>query len=179
MVIRIACFVTTVFKKMLPFNRDFVLILFYMSKTAFDLPRYLFLKYIRHAVVRFCVEDSEGDKSITAVGFHISDGLIVTARHVASQKIESIKREPDGVEVKAETFFFHDDDNVDLVVIQSDFHKLIPSNPKQKRIFAIPLGQYLDEWLEDDFVLSKVLVMGYPRIPNTLKLILVSAEAED
>lgn len=150
-----------------------------MSKSAFDL-RYLFLKF-RNGVVRICIEQARepnrGDKGI-GTGFHIGEGLIVTARHVATEKIDFIKREPDGMIVTITGCIFDDDENVDLAVLKTDFHNLPPPNPRQKRICLLPLGQYLDEWLGDDFVLSKVLVMGFPRIPMTQETILVSAEAE-
>jgi hypothetical protein len=154
-----------------------------MPNTNFDL-RHLYLRY-RDAIVRICVtisvidEAGQGEKQSLGTGFHIGEGLIVTARHVANQTIKSITRESGGTPVIIEKKIFPEDCAVDLAILVTNFHKLDPpSGGKQKRIPCIPLGQYLDSWLGDDFILSKVLVMGYPNIPMSTAPFLVSAEAE-
>jgi S1-C subfamily serine protease len=146
-----------------------------MPRASFDL-RYLFLKY-RDAIVRICTVNGAGDEE-TGTGFHIGEGLIITARHVAAQKITVIRREPDNLLVPIQTLIFHQNGKVDLAIVKSQFHELSPANPRQRRVCSLPLGQYLDEWLSNDFVLSKVLVMGFPRIPMTIDQIMVSSEAE-
>lgn len=42
----------------------------------------------------------------------------------------------------------------------------------------IPLGEHLNDWVGDEFVLSRVLVMGYPRIPMSGRTGLVAAIGE-
>src|ERR1051325_7642951 len=64
-----------------------------MAKGSFDL-RHLYLKY-RRAIVRIAVVDGHGDHSM-GTGFHIGEGLSVTAAHIATEKVQSVKRECDG-----------------------------------------------------------------------------------
>src|ERR1051325_11566424 len=145
-----------------------------MAKASFDL-RHLYLKY-RRAIFRVAVIDGKGDQSM-GTGFHVGEGLIVTAAHVAREKLQSIKRDSDGATVAVSGIVFPDDERIDLAILKTDLLKL-PSDGSSKRVERIPLGQYLDAWLGDDFILSKVLVMGYPRIPFAQQFFLVSAEAE-
>src|SRR6202044_635753 len=42
----------------------------------------------------------------------------------------------------------------------------------------IPIGGHLNDWLDDEFILWKVLFMGYPRIPLSKEPVLVVYEGE-
>jgi hypothetical protein len=41
-----------------------------------------------------------------------------------------------------------------------------------------PIGGHLDDWIGDELVLSKVLLMGYPPVPFSKKPVLLAAEGE-
>ena len=43
---------------------------------------------------------------------------------------------------------------------------------------TIPLGSHLDDWLNDDFVLTEAIIMGYPPVPFSNGPVLVSARGE-
>src|SRR4051812_4731946 len=49
--------------------------------------------------------------------------------------------------------------------------------PREKTDF-IPLGGHLDNWLGDELLLSRALVMGYPPVPTTVDAFLVAVESE-
>ena len=110
----------------------------------------------RKAMVRVTVESPDGNIT-NGAGFHVGSGLLATARHVVEgNKIVSITSECDhhrydGV---VASVHFPGDANTDLVILRTN---LLPSE-------FIPLGFHLDDWVSG-FVLSRVLVMGYPRVP--------------
>lgn len=161
--------------------------------------RDLYLKY-RKCIVRIIVGSESGDLH-TGTGFHIGDGLIVTARHVLKQtmmkqtisgeelsevdrRIDSITREVDGQFLTSGSVFYHPDKNVDLAVIETDFEEQLfsgeatPRPDGRKKSVSIPIGSHLDGWISDQFVLCKVLVMGYPSVPWARSLELITTEGE-
>src|SRR6266568_5669297 len=141
----------------------------------------LYLKY-KPCIVRITVFTNAGDLH-TGTGFHIGDGLIVTARHVmreivkkpsisgedeieVDRRIESISREIDEQVLTVEKVYYHSDNRVDLAVLETNFEAhAFPEKsntvgvPKMKSA-AIPIGAQVDGWISDQFVLCKVLVMG-------------------
>jgi hypothetical protein len=67
--------------------------------------------------------------------------------------------------------FFHSDAAIDVAVFAPE--ALHPSTP------CVPLGTHLDDWIvRRSFVMSEVLVLGYPPIPLTREAHLVAARAE-
>src|SRR2546425_13307934 len=98
--------------------------------------RDLYLKY-KSCIVRITVRTHAGDLH-TGTGFHIGDGLIVTARHVmqetvrkpgivgevsveVTRTIDSVTRETDGQALTITKEYYHSDNKVDLAVLETDF----------------------------------------------------------
>lgn len=161
--------------------------------------RDLYLKY-RPCIVRIVVRTNAGDLS-TGTGFHIGDGLVVTARHVLRERflkpgivgeveaerdttIFSITRDIDGQSLTMSRAYYHGDFRVDLAILETDFEVYGFSDPTTGRGLAkgrsvsIPIGSHVDDWISNQLVLSKVLIMGYPKIPWAESSVLVTTEAE-
>jgi hypothetical protein len=151
------------------------------------------------------VTDAEGKESIGSA-FHIGEGVFVTARHVVENvNISEVKmthelRRPlqevipeysdDAIAEITKTIgqsptwpvfqapskidkgpYFHSDAAIDVAVFA--VNGLHPETPH------VPLGRHLDDWIgRIEFVLSEVLVLGYPPIPLTREAHLVVARAE-
>src|SRR5258708_6664465 len=98
--------------------------------------RHLYLKY-KPCIVRIIVITHKGDLH-TGTGFHIGDGLIVTARHViqatlrkpdivgevdvqVDMKIDSVTREIDEQALTVRKRHYHSDNKIDLAVLETDF----------------------------------------------------------
>jgi hypothetical protein len=152
------------------------------------------------AVAYVAVEKPDGTQSI-GTATHVGEGVFVTARHVIDghaivevgstehlhvrlpEGADSRMRVHDGDEVwpahlvangsmtLASDVVFHSDPDVDLAAFRvADCDPMTP---------WIPLGSHLDDWLgSGDFVLSEVIVMGYPPIPMSRKPYIVAARAE-
>lgn len=161
--------------------------------------RVLYLKY-RPCMVRISVTNALDDLH-TATGFHIGDGLIVTARHVMRETVkkpdiigevevevdrtlQGIIREVDQQNLTVTKAHYHSDIRVDLAVLETDFEAHVLRNDSgikranQGRSASIPIGSHVDGWISDQFILDKVLVMGYPAVPWAQSSVLVTAEAE-
>ncbi len=139
------------------------------------------------------VELPNGDRSIGSA-FHVGDGVFVTARHVVDKvKIVSMATTeryyvPDDngnttihgdpqkyrsewpKELNLENGpYFHPDERVDVAAIVC----------KEKDIIPIPLGDHLDDWINDSqFVLAETVIMGYPPIPFSKEPLLIAARGE-
>lgn len=139
------------------------------------------------------VRNNEGDTNIGSA-FHIGEGIFITARHVVENKnIISIgnteswyRPNPNGlvhINNGKERYdliapcegriisgpYYHADDSIDIAALIVEGLD-VPS---------IPLGGHLDDWINDsDFVLNKVIVMGYPPIPFSKKPLLFTARGE-
>ena len=138
-------------------------------------------------MVHIIVKTSTGDYA-NGAGFHIGDGYIVTARHVIENHvIESVCGYRYGRGISINKIFYPSDPRIDLALLATDFslqyflEKVTivdgEGNPTEKVGF-IPLGGHLDDWLGDELVLSKVLLMGYPPIPLSQEPVLVAVEGE-
>ena len=135
-----------------------------MTKVTNELRDSLFKEY-KDAMVYIEVQAHGGIISIGS-GFHLGEGVIITARHVVeNKKIKSLSNDLKVVSGP----FFHDDENVDLAAIIVD----------KKDWIYIPLGFHLDDWINDeDFMLAQTIIMGYPPIPFSTQPLLVAATAE-
>jgi hypothetical protein len=139
------------------------------------------------------VEKPDGSRGIGSA-FHVGDGVFVTAAHVTrGNRVLSVattqqSRWPDengnitihGREGKfkssfpsdlrfASEPFYHPDERIDVAAIQIDLKETLP---------AIPLGSHLDDWLGNDFTLSRALIFGYPPIPFTSEPVLIGSIGE-
>jgi Trypsin-like peptidase domain len=151
------------------------------------------------------VKNSEGDESIGSA-FHVGEGVFVTARHVVdgftivdvkpTHEIRRPLREvipeytDEAIKAIKDTLgqaptwpvfqsslgitkgpFFHSDEEIDIAVFATE--GLHPETPH------VPLGSHLDDWVaRTNFVLSEVLVLGYPPIPLTRGPFLIASRAE-
>lgn len=80
-------------------------------------------------------------------------------------------RFPDGAHVQKT--LFSSTTEADIALLQADFNGHLSPNAAD-----VEIGGYLDDWVDDQFILSRVLLMGYPRIPlaSNAELVTVSGE---
>lgn len=149
--------------------------------------RDLYFKF-RVCMVRIGVRTDEGDLR-NGSGFHIGEGYIVTARHVVENKIVEVvpHRYANSAYLDVSDIYFHSDPKIDLAVLKTNFSlewymsdRLQFSGPGKvpEKTNFIPIGFHLDDWTGDEFILSKVLLMGYPAIPLSRDTTLVAVEGE-
>lgn len=145
------------------------------------------------ALAYVAVRTSRGTDAI-GTAFHVGEGVLLTARHVVEHndivEIATTERhripDPEGLVtvygqegrfrdavIGTATLvsgpYFHPDPQVDVAA-------LVVSGVEPK---VVPLGSHLDDWLNDEaFVLSDVVVMGYPPIPFSKRPVLVASKAE-
>jgi len=136
--------------------------------------------------------DKNGDEAIGTC-FHIGDNVFITARHVVDNyKIKEIgttvyqRRFFETEETKDKGFadlsldycpqktskfkgpYYHPDDRIDIAALVID----------DIQCAVLPLGDHLDDWLGDEFVLSQAVIMGYPIIPFSQQPLLISSKCE-
>ncbi len=142
----------------------------------------------RYCMVHIVVKTSTGDYA-NGAGFHIGDGYLVTARHVVENQVivsvSGYRYSSDDISIKK--IFYPSDPRVDLALLATDFslqyflEKVTITDTggnSSEKVGLIPLGGHLDDWLGDELVLSKVLVMGYPPIPLSQEPVLVAVQGE-
>jgi len=152
------------------------------------------------AMVYIEVKDETGKLDVGS-GFHVGEGVFVTARHVVENlSVQEIgMTESTSVPIenadKSRTFvvrdgvrqpvhdvrngvlrlkrgpYLHRDSTVDVAVFQVE--QIDPLTP------VVQLGSHLDDWLgESDFVLTEAVILGYPQIPKTKRPNLIGTRAE-
>jgi S1-C subfamily serine protease len=139
----------------------------------------------KYSMVRITVRTQTGDLS-NGSAFHIGDGWLATAAHVVRDDIEEIVSEYYEKKLKIEKIIFHNDKKVDLAIIKTDLDlshylkKTTIYNPPEgfRQIDHVDVGGHLDDWIGDELVLSKVLLMGYPPIPFSNQAVLLASEGE-
>jgi hypothetical protein len=135
-----------------------------MAEIIKKLKESLYKEY-KDAMVYIEVVSNERDLSIGS-GFHLGEGVIITAKHVLENK--TIKSLSYGLKVESGPYF-HNNESVDLAAIVVD----------RKDLLYIPLGGHLDDWINnEDFMLAQTIIMGYPPIPFSAEPLLVAATAE-
>lgn len=154
------------------------------------------------ALAYIAVEQNDGTQSIGSA-FHVGDGVFVTARHVvegnnilevSTATSSFIPLSDEDTETPSCTVFngeesfrahrispqvlaiskgplFHEDPDIDIAVFKvSNLDKHTPH---------IPLGDHLDDWLgKDDFLLTDVLILGFPPVPFSNEPRLIGARGE-
>lgn len=136
-------------------------------------------------------------------GFHLGDGYIATARHVAANNPEvwahkfigSSKRDAkkafsskDASDrgdhlLSIKRKFFPGDSKIDVAVLETDFDPSfylsddLSSDVKKRGHFSLQLI-YDEDFYESDILLRSVLIMGYPPIPQTYKPHTVAVAAD-
>jgi S1-C subfamily serine protease len=153
--------------------------------------RRLYNKY-NECVVRIAIETPEGVQS-NAAGFHVGDGVIATARHVVKgNRILEVRSGGHGIGVvTVNDVILATDPKVDLAILKTNFqldHYLtkvtfVSGGDEDVQRNAdktdyVPIGEHLNEWIDDGFMLSKVIVMGFPRIPLSKEPVLAAYAGE-
>lgn len=137
-------------------------------------------------MVRITVRTELGDLS-NGSAFHIGDGWLVTAAHVVNGgKIEEIVSEYCSQDLEIEKIICHSDERVDLAILKTnlDLNHYLTKTAKHGspegfvQTDHIEIGGHLDDWIGDELVLSKVLLMGYPPVPFSRDPVLLASEGE-
>ncbi len=140
----------------------------------------------KYSMVRVSVKTKAGDLS-NGSAFHIGDGWLATAAHVVnSGEIERIISEYCQQKLKIEKIICHNDERVDLAILKTNLdlnHYITKTSivhPPEGFVQTdhIQIGGHLDDWIGDELVLSKVLLMGYPPIPFSNDAVLLATEGE-
>ncbi|TWI58288.1 hypothetical protein IQ16_08194 [Bradyrhizobium huanghuaihaiense] len=136
-------------------------------------PAELFHRY-ELCVVRVQVTLPSGDIG-NGTAFHIGGGAFVTAKHVVEGMADIVLFEGDtryGKEGHPVTKILpHSNDDIDLAILLSDLWKDVFGDhaaedpPKGEDHKFIPLPELWDDWIDDQFVLTKGMICGYPRVP--------------
>lgn len=147
----------------------------------------LFDKY-RGSIAYISVQEGSGNDEIFGIGtsFHVGNGIFITAKHVVENKIINEVATTKRVEIETENGYEY----IDPIVLTIIEGPLFPEDDSEDvAIFkvancpahlpSIPLGKKDNLSLTDnDYVLSKVLVMGYPPIPMTMQPHLLAVSGE-
>lgn len=104
--------------------------------------------------------------------FFIGGGYWVTARHVVEEDTVTSITDYSHGEFLPRRVFFPADDGIDLAVLETDYS--IPEDPSGSGRDYINLQAYGDRWVDDNLILSPVLLMGYPDVPESDEYILVA-----
>lgn len=160
------------------------------------------LKRLGPSVAFVEVENADGDVAMGSA-FHVGDGVFVTASHVLrDMRVLSVATTTTGYVPYREGHgepprtMLHDGDKArpvhhvrprPLVIDRGPYHH--PDPRVDLAVFGVEavdehqpvlrLGDHLDDWLGDiDFVLSGVVLLGYPAIPMTERPSLFAVRAE-
>ncbi len=138
------------------------------------------------SMVRITVRTKAGNLS-NGSAFHIGDGWLATAAHVVNDgEIEEIVTEYCNQILNIEKIICHSDERVDLAIIKTNFdlsHYLIKTTIHGSpegfiQTDQIEIGGHLDDWIGDELVLSRVILMGYPPVPFANSAVLLASEGE-
>ena len=140
----------------------------------------------KYSMVRITVRTKNGDLS-NGSAFHIGDGWLVTAAHVLNDgEIDEVVSEYCSEQLEIEKIIYHSDERIDLAIIKTNIdlshylEKTTISGTHDGFVKTdhIEIGGHLNDWIGDELVLSKVLLMGYPPVPFSNGPALLAAEGE-
>ncbi|RZK22066.1 MAG: serine protease [Flavobacterium sp.] len=143
-------------------------------------------------VAYITVIDKQGNEGIGTC-FHIGDNVFITAKHV----VEGYTIKEISTTVYQRRFYEMEDSNttgmarVDLSYFpqKTDRYEGPFLHPDEKIDVAalvvsginapvLLLGDHLDDWLGDEYILSEAVVMGYPPVPFAAKPLLIVSKCE-
>lgn len=137
----------------------------------------LYKKY-RRAMVRITIRNTEGDPECGS-GFHIGGGYLVTAKHVVDgHEVTEIVAGPHVPDhpVALKCVLPSSEPDVDLALLETDFFER--PNLGYGETDVVPIGGHLDDWINDDFVLTSAVLMGFPRVPAWADMGLVAVTGQ-
>jgi hypothetical protein len=132
----------------------------------------LFYK-LRPAIVAIETVDAMGDHGI-GTGFHVGDGIVVTARHVVEDKssIQLIATEARGGNIQEAIYAKNPLADVALLRTDLDYSHYLSMvhihGMTYRKTDHLELGVEWDDFADQSLVLYDVIVMGYPPIPTAL-----------
>jgi len=138
-------------------------------------------------VVCVVVRDANGDLHRGAA-FHIGNGFLATARHVV-ENIEIVEIVPHHYAhkpIQVRRVHLHPAERVDVAVLETDFSlehfmtkvQIVEGDGFREKTDFVPIGGHLDDWVGDELVLSKAVLIGYPPVPRIRSLVAVAVETE-
>jgi len=140
-------------------------------------------------VLRITTEKKEGKLS-TGTGFHIGDGYIVTARHIVEWanlvEITSGELTHSFQKIIVENIYYPNDTRIDLAVLKTNFSleyymtkvAIIENGKEREKEDHIQIGGHLDDMFGDELTLSRVILMGYPKVPFVEQAVLFATAGE-
>ncbi|MGE3537315.1 MAG: serine protease [Candidatus Tectimicrobiota bacterium] len=130
----------------------------------------LFFK-LRPAIIGIEIVDAKGDHSI-GTGFHVGDGIVVTARHVVEGRQSGGLIAPSAQGGRVEEIIFAANPLVDVALLRTDLdfsdylNKTHIVGMEYRKTDHLELGVEWDDFANESLVLYDVIVMGYPPIPT-------------
>lgn len=128
------------------------------------------------------------DQIHSGAGFHVGNGIIVTAQHVIDYSLSKVITHHLHNELEVRKIHRHPNDLVDLALLETNFNiddalknttymytDGVRQPATERHSTSIPIGGHLDDWIGDELVLSEVLLLGYPRIPLSREPVLTAA----
>jgi hypothetical protein len=133
----------------------------------------LFYK-LRPAIIPLETVNANGDHGI-GTGFHVGDGIVVTARHVVEgmQSVRIINPFLQSVEGnQIEEIIFAKNPLADVALLRTDLdfsdylEKVHIVDMEYRKTDHLTLGVEWDDFANESLVLYDVIVMGYPPLPT-------------
>jgi hypothetical protein len=130
----------------------------------------LFFK-LRSAIIALETTNTSGDHGI-ATGFHVGDGVVITARHVVEGMRSVRLARSSGNEGKIEHIIFPTNPLADVALLRTDLDSSYYLENTHihgmtyRKTDHLQLGVEWDDFADESLVLCDVIVMGYPPIPT-------------